>query len=182
MIYGDRIRLRAPTHTDLPKFVEWLNDPEVRAGLLMHLPLSLEDEETWFDNMIKSPAAQHPMVIEARRGDDWIMIGNCGFHFIDWRVRSAEVGIFIGDKSFWNQGYGTDVMRLLLRHGFKTLNLNRIALEVFETNPRAIRAYEKAGFIHEGRRRQDMFKEGRYIDVLMMSVLRSEWQEEETGD
>ncbi len=182
MIYGDRIRLRSVTRRDLPQFVEWLNDPEVRSGLLMYLPLSFEDEEAWFENMIKSPAAQHPMVIEVRSDDDWIMIGNCGFHLIDWRIRSAEVGIFIGEKSYWNQGYGTKVMRLLLKHGFNTLNLNRIALEVFETNPRAIRTYEKAGFVHEGRRRQDMFQDGRYIDVLLMSVLRSEWQDEKTGE
>lgn len=182
MIYGDRIRLRSVTRRDLPQFVEWLNDPEVRSGLLMYLPLSFEDEEAWFENMIKSPAAQHPMVIEVRNDDDWTMIGTCGFHLIDWRIRSTEVGIFIGEKSYWNQGYGTEVMQLLLKHGFNTLNLNRIALEVFETNPRAIRTYEKAGFVHEGRRRQDMFQDGRYIDVLLMSVLRSEWQEDQTGE
>jgi len=182
MIYGDRIRLRAPTRSDLPQFVEWLNDPEVKAGLLMVLPLSFEDEEAWFESMMKAPATQHPLVIEVRNADDWQMIGNCGFHAIDWRIRSAEVGIFIGDKSYWNRGYGTQVMRLLLKHGFNTLNLNRIALEVFETNPRAIRAYEKAGFVHEGCRRQDMFKDGRYIDVLLMSVLRSEWQDDTMGE
>ena len=178
MIYGDRIRLRAVTRSDLPQFVEWLNDPEVRAGLLTYLPLSIENEENWFENMIKSPAVQHPMVIEVRSGEEWKMIGDCGFHIIDWRNRSAEIGIFIGEKSYWNQGYGTEVMRLLLKHGFNTLNLNRIALEVFETNRRAIRTYEKAGFVHEGRRRQDIFQEGRFIDVLLMSVLRSEWQDD----
>ena len=168
---------RAPTQSDLPQFVTWLNDPEVRAGLLLHLPLSLEDEENWFENMLKQPAAEHPLVIEVRQGDDWKAIGNCGFHRIDWRVRAGEVGIFIGDKSCWDQGYGTQVMRLLLRHGFNTLNLNRVLLEVYENNPRAIRAYEKAGFVHEGRKRQGMYKDGKYFDVLLMSVLRAEWTE-----
>jgi RimJ/RimL family protein N-acetyltransferase len=68
-------------------------------------------------------------------------------------------------------------MRLLLRIGFEKLNLNRVALEVFENNPRAIRAYEKAGFVHEGRRRQGIYKNGQYLDILLMSVIRSEWQE-----
>ena len=117
------------------------------------------------------------MVIEVRQGEDWKAIGNCGIHQIDWRFRSGEVGIFIGDKSYWNQGYGTQVMRLLLRHGFKTLNLNKIMLEVYENNPRAIRSYEKAGFVHEGRKRQGMYKDGKYFDVLLMSVLRAEWME-----
>lgn len=180
MIYGDRIRLRAPTRSDLPRFVEWLNDPDVRDGLLLYLPLSQEDEEAWFENMLKTPAPQRPMVIEVHHRDDWVMIGNCGLHVIDWRIRSAEAGIFIGDPSNWNKGYGTEVMRLLLRHGFYTLNLNRIALEVFQTNPRAIRAYEKAGFVQEGRKRQGMYRDGEYIDILLMSVLRSEWQDDQT--
>jgi len=66
---------------------------------------------------------------------------------------------------------------LLLRHGFLTLNLNRVFLRVFETNPRAIRSYEKAGFIHEGRLRQAEFRDGQYVDILLMSVLRSEWED-----
>lgn len=177
MIYSGRIRLRAPERSDIPRFVNWLNDPEVRAGLLVSLPLSTADEEGWFEAMLKRPLEEHPMTIEVRQGDDWLPVGNCGFHNVDWRCRAAEVGIFIGEKSLWNRGYGTEVMRLLLKHGFHTLNLNRIALDVYETNPRAIRSYEKAGFVHEGRRRQAMYKDGRYVDILQMSVLRSEWQE-----
>lgn len=177
MIYSGRIRLRAPERSDIPRFVTWLNDPEVRAGLLVSLPLSTADEDGWFEAMLKRPLEEHPMTIEVRQGDDWLPVGNCGFHNVDWRCRAAEVGIFIGEKSLWNRGYGTEVMRLLLKHGFHTLNLNRIALDVYETNPRAIRSYEKAGFVHEGRRRQAMYKDGRYVDILQMSVLRSEWQE-----
>jgi diamine N-acetyltransferase len=177
MIYGEGVRLRAPERRDIPRFVAWLNDPDVRAGLLVALPFSHADEEAWFENMLKRPIEQHPLVIEIPQGEEWISIGNCGFDTIDWRCRAAEVGIFIGEKSMWNQGYGTKVMRLLLRHGFTTLNLNRIALEVYENNPRALRSYEKAGFVHEGRKRQAMYKEGKYIDILLMSVLRSEWQE-----
>jgi len=177
MIYGKGMRLRAPTRADLQLFVAWLNDPEVTAGLLVSLPMSLEDEETWFTNMLNRPIEQHPLVIEIQQGDDWVPVGNCGVHNIDWRARSAEVGIFIGEKSLWNQGFGSDAMRLLLEHGFKTLNLNRIALDVYETNPRAIRSYEKVGFVHEGRKRQGMYKNGQYIDILIMSVLRSEWEE-----
>lgn len=176
MIYGERLRLRPPERGDLPQFVAWLNDPEVRQGLLIYLPLSMAQEEAWFENVLKRPPEEHPLVIEIRQGDGWRMIGNCGVHLIDWKNRSAELGIFIGEKSLWDQGYGTEAMRLLLRHGFETLNLNRLALEVFETNPRAMRSYEKAGFVLEGRKRQAMYKNGRYMDVLLMSVLRSEWK------
>jgi diamine N-acetyltransferase len=178
MICGKRTRLRALERSDLPRFVEWLNDHEVTAGLQVYAPLSMQEEESWFENMLKRPAEEHTLAIEIRQGDsEWLMIGSCGFHAFNWRVRSAEFGIFIGDKSKWNQGYGTETVRLLLRYGFDTLNLNRIALEVYENNPGAIRAYEKAGFVHEGRKRQGMFKGGEYVDVLLMSVVHSEWQE-----
>lgn len=178
MIYGNRIRLRRDERSDLPKFVEWLNDPEVRRYLSMSLPISQAGEENWFENMLKRPPEEQPFAIEIRDGDAWRLIGNCGFFEIDQRARSSEVGIFIGDKSCWNQGYGAEVMRLLLRVGFETLNLNRVFLRVDAANKGGIRAYEKAGFAHEGRFRQGTYRDGQYEDMLFMSVLRSEWKPE----
>ena len=175
MIYGERIRLRADERADLPFFVQWLNDPEVRANLLACLPFSQVEEEQWFENMLKNPAYEHPLAIEVRQGDSWKLIGNCSLFDFNWRVRCAEFGIFIGDKTYWDQGYGTEVTRLLLKHGFETLNLNRIFLRVYSTNPRGVRCYEKAGFVHEGCLRQAEYRNGEYIDVLQMSVLRSEY-------
>lgn len=176
MIYGEGIRLRAPERSDLENFVAWLNDPEVRQGLSLYLPLSMGEEEKWYQGMLERPSAEHPLVIEIQLGDAWKPVGNCGFHAIDWRSRSSEVGIFIGEKSLWNQGFGTSAMRLLLKVGFDTLNLNRIFLRVHSDNPRAIRSYEKVGFVHEGIFRQGEYKDGRFIDIFFMSVLRSEWQ------
>jgi diamine N-acetyltransferase len=177
MIYGKHIRLRAIEREDLPKFVEWMNDPEVTSGLLIHIPLSMADEQRWFEGMAQRPAAERVLAIEMRDGDSWRMIGTTGFHEINMVNREAEFGISIGDKSIWNQGYGTEATRLMLQHGFETLNLNRIYLRVYETNPRAIRAYEKVGYVHEGCMRQSVYKHGKYIDVHLMSVLRSEWDE-----
>jgi len=176
MIYGTRIRLRAAERYDLPRFVEWLNDPEVTAGLSMYLPLSQADEDAWFDQMLVKPADEHPMVIEVHLEDNWLPVGNCGFGSIDHRNRNAEIGIFIGRKDLWNLGYGTETMRLMLQHGFNTLNLHRIFLRVYDSNKRAIRSYEKAGFVHEGRLREAEYRKGKYVDVLLMSVLRPEWQ------
>jgi diamine N-acetyltransferase len=175
MLYGKHIRLRADERSDLPKFVEWLNDPDVRRYLSMSMPISQAAEEQWFENMLKRPSEEQPLGIEIKDGEGWRLIGNCGFFDINWRTRRAEVGLFIGDKSCWNKGYGADVMRLLLRHGFGTLNLNRIFLRVDSENLGAVRAYEKAGFVHEARLRESVFRQGKYCDDLIMSVLRSEW-------
>lgn len=183
MIYGERIRLRAPTRDDLPRFTTWLNDPEIRQYISIILPFSIEEEEGWFEAMLQRPKEEHPLVIEVRQSEaeaeSWIPIGNLGLDEINWRVGSAELGIVIGEKAYWNQGYGGEAVSLMLRHGFETLNLNRIFLRVFESNPRAIRAYEKVGFVHEGRFRQAEYTGGKYLDVLFMSVLREEWLESE---
>jgi diamine N-acetyltransferase len=178
MLYGKRIRLRANERNDLPKFVEWLNDPEVRRYLSTSMPISQAAEEQWFENMLKRPPEEQSLGIEIKDQDGWKLIGNCGFFDINWRTRSAEVGLFIGEKSLWNKGYGTEVMQLLLQHGFRTLNLNRIYLRVDTENLGGVRAYEKAGFIQEARLRQAAFREGRYGDDLIMSVLRSDWTPE----
>ncbi len=181
MIIGEHLRFRAIERDDLPTFLKWINDPEVRQGISIYLPFSMADEEDWFEGMRKHPADEHNLAIEVHEPDEeggkenWKMIGSCGFFNLDGRNRSSEFGIMIGDKSYWNKGFGTEAVRLLVQHGFNTLNLNRIYLRVLENNPRAIRAYEKAGFTHEGRQRQAEFKDGRYIDLLMMSMMKDEF-------
>lgn len=181
MILGDQVRLRAIEKEDLPFYAKWLNDPDVRRGLSLIMPLSMAEEEEWFANMLKRSPYERPLAIEIQpdpQKDLWVFVGNCGLFEIDWQNRLAEVGIHIGEKSYWNQGFGSKVMRLMLKHGFENLNLHRIWLQVFENNQRALRAYEKAGFILEGKFREAKFIEGKYVDVMIMSMLQSEWQDQ----
>ena len=177
MIYGERVRLRHVERDDLPRFVEWLNDPQVILGLSLRFPLSMDEEESWYEQVLKSPNEERPLCIEAKLEEGWQLIGNSGLFSIDWRNRNGEFGIFIGDKSNWDQGYGTEVVRLILQHGFSTLNLHRIFLRVIADNQRAIRVYEKIGFVHEGRQRQAEYLGGQYHDVLFLGMLRPEWEE-----
>lgn len=176
MIFGKQVRLRGLEHHDLPLFVNWLNDPEIRQNLTLFVPLSMGQEEKWYENLSSTPVEEHPLVIEVDTADGWTPVGNTAFINIDWHSRCAEIGIFIGEKLFWNHGYGRESIKLMLHHGFDNLNLNRIYLRVFETNQRAIRCYEHAGFYHEGRMRQAHYLDGQYIDVLFMSVLHTEWE------
>lgn len=182
MIIGERVRLRGMEKEDLPVFVRWFNDPEVRRNLLIVQPLSMGQEEKWYADMLNRPVEEHPLCIEIKQGEDWILIGNMGFMRIDQHDRSAEIGISIGEKQYWNKGYGTDAMRLMVGHGFENLNLHRIYLQVFETNPRGRRCYEKAGFSVDGRLREARFLEGEYVDVFIMSILKSEWKAEKKSE
>jgi len=177
MIFGKRVRLRALNQEDLPLFVEWLNDPEVVRGLTHYQPFSLEDEKDWYEGMRKMPQEERPLMVDVRIDTKWKPIGDLGLFGIDWRIRSAEFGIVIGEKAYWDQGYGTEAMELILKHGFETLNLNRIYLRVYEDNLRAIRVYKKTGFKQEGNLRQAHFQDGSYMDVILMSILRSDWDQ-----
>jgi RimJ/RimL family protein N-acetyltransferase len=185
---GQRIRLRSVEHEDVPRFVKWFADEETRSYLEQHLPVSLLLEEHWYERNLLAGDEQ-AWAIEAQPPDmtmgPWDHIGACGFHKIDWRNRHGAAGIWIGAREYWGWGYGTDAMRTLSRWGFTTLNLNRIHLRVFADNARAIRCYQKVGFVEEGRLRQHDFRNGVYRDTLVMGLLRSEWEarlaDEEAG-
>ena len=177
MLVGKKIRLRALEKEDLPNCIRWLNDREITQFLLQNSPLSTAMEEKWFEEQQTiPPTSGQVLAIDARVKDQWLHIGNAGLHHIDPVTREAEFGIFIGQKSFWNQGYGREAAQLTLKHGFEDLNLNRIFLYVFETNLRGIASYKAAGFVQEGVLREAIFKNGRYENVLVMSILHSEWR------
>ena len=95
---------------------------------------------------------------------------------VDLRNRHAALGLLVGDRASWGQGYGTEATRLLVRDAFETWNLNRVWLHVYEFNERALHIYQKVGFRTEGRLRQETFRAGHYWDTLVMGLLREEWK------
>lgn len=176
MLTGKRVRLRAIERVDIPTFVRWLNDREVTQYLLVNSPFSTAMEEQWFERQLSQPPHEgQVLAIEARVGSDWVHIGNTGIHRVDAVNRSGEFGILIGEKHFWNQGFGREATQLTLQHGFDDLNLHRVFLRVYENNPRAIACYKAAGFVQEGVLREAIFKDGRYINEVEMGILQPEW-------
>ena len=173
-IPGKAIRLRAIERSDIPAFVRWFNDPEVRQYLDVYIPMSQAQEERWFEAQL-ADSGNRILGIETLDG---VLLGNTGLHKINWKERSAELGIVLGEKEYWGRGYGTDAIRTLLWFAFQEMNLHRVFLRVFEYNQRAMRCYEKCGFQLEGRLRQAHFHDGKYHDVLVMGILREEFNEQ----
>jgi ribosomal-protein-alanine N-acetyltransferase len=103
-------------------------------------------------------------------------IGHVGLYRIDNRVRKAEFGIVVGDRSRWNSGLGHRITDAVLGWAFAQLNLHKVTLTVLMDNPRAIHLYEAIGFQREGVLRDEQFRDGAYRDVLMMSLLEGEWR------
>jgi diamine N-acetyltransferase len=93
MIYGERLRLRAIEKDDLPKFVEWFNDPEVRENLVRNHPMSMATEEQWFEHVLKQSEYERPLCIEVKTEDGWHMIGNLSLMDISNVNRNAELAI-----------------------------------------------------------------------------------------
>ncbi len=180
MIYGKDVRLRAIEREDIDRFVRWFNDPEVRRYLLMYEPMSRAKEERWFEERL-SRKDDLLFALEVREGDRWVHIGNMGLHRIDWKNRVATLGIVIGEKEYWGKGYGTEAVKTMLRYAFHELGLNRVELETYSFNPRAQRCYQKAGFVREGIRRQALYRDGEFHDVITMGILRSEFEEGQGG-
>jgi len=170
-LVGEKTYLRPLEQSDVPLLVRWINDPEVTRTMSMFRPMTSGAESAFLDQVAKS---EHDVVLGLSTRDDRL-IGVAGLHGVDYQARRAEFGIFIGEKGEWGKGYGREATRLIVSYAFETLNLNKVALRVVETNERGIRAYEKVGFKKEGVLRQDFFREGRYLDVFMMAVLREEW-------
>ena len=177
MILGKRIRLRAPSTADVPAWVTWLNDPEVTAHLSMPALIGQEDQLKWLQRMTGDPDHIRLFTVEYLDQAEWVMVGHCNYQDIDWRNRNAEVGFFLGNKKYWDRGIGTETASLLLKFGFETMHLQRIWLRVYQTNKRAIHAYEKAGFVQEAVMRDARFKDGKYVSMVMMSILQKEWRE-----
>ena len=177
MIYGERVRLRALEETDLQRCHEWINDPEVIEHLSARFPVSLHDERAWVVQA-SSREDDRAFAIETEDGEH---IGNTGLHHIHLLDRNAELGILIGAKGRWNQGYGTDTILTLLKFAFEEMNLHRVYLRVDADNPRAIRCYKKCGFVREGTFRDATYRRGKYIDQHFMSVLAREyWKQGES--
>jgi len=108
--------------------------------------------------------------------EDNRLIGGIGLDGGAYPSGETFVGIGIGDPADWGKGYGSDAMNVILRYAFQEMNLRRVALDTFEYNVRGIRSYEKVGFVHEGRMRGYLNRDGRRWDMLFMGILREEWE------
>lgn len=165
--------LRGWQREDMAAYRRWLADPKVTAFLEMGWrPISDVQSEADYRSMTEGSDNIVFAIVDADGGQT---IGTCGLYQIQWPARRAQMNILIGEPSAWNKGKGTNALENLCAYGFLTANLELIFLGVNAENKGAIRSYEKAGFVHEGRRRSFVYRNGKYFDSIMMSLLRAEW-------
>lgn len=169
--------LRRPDVRDLEALYRQKNDPEIAALLGgFHNGYSRADLRDWVE--FHRCRTDEVLWIVADSQHDRC-VGHVGLYKIDHRVRRAEFAILLGERSVWGQGLGEACTRFAMRYAFAQLNLNRLYLSVLETNRRAQSLYEKLGFQLEGRLRQECYQDGRYVDLLLMAILRNEYMPHE---
>jgi RimJ/RimL family protein N-acetyltransferase len=173
MLRGTLVGLGPLDRRHIPLYLRWMNDPEVTRGLGQSGPFTREMEEAWFERASNSTNGVAFTIYEL---ESLQPIGTAGLHDINRRQASATFGISIGEKSRWNRGYGTEATRLTLDYAFNMLHLQNVMLAVYSFNPRAQRAYEKAGFRVIGRRRQLIPLAGRRYDEILMDAIPEDFE------
>ncbi len=170
-INGNGIFLRELRFSDLTgPWYSWLNDSEVtifqNKGIF---PNSIEKQTQYFESLINN---NHDIVLAIIEEETNKHIGCVGLHKIDWVHRSAELGIVIGDKDVWGRKYGKQAWNLITEYGFNVLNLHRIFAIIIEGNIASQKSAESAGFELEGKLRDYLFKDGKYLNAFYYSKLK----------
>jgi RimJ/RimL family protein N-acetyltransferase len=176
---GEMVRLVSPEpELAAERIAKWMCDSEF-VRLMDTDParlLSVDKYKEWFEKDMVDDEKNDELFFLIQTFPENQPIGLIGLDGIRWTHGDAWVGIGLGERDYWGKGYGSDAMRILLRYAFSELNLHRLSLSVFEYNRRAIRSYQKVGFVDEGRARQFLNRDGQRYDLLFMGILRAEWE------
>lgn len=164
------VTIRKFEKADIPKKVEWINNPENNQFLHYDIPLSISGTEQWFDSHIGDDNRYDAIILA-----DGVPVGTIGLLFIDRKNSKAEFYIAMGEPQYKEKGIAKKASQLILDYGFSQLGLNRIYLFTEVENHAAQRLFEKVGFVKEGIIRQDIISHGKYVDRIMYGFLREDW-------
>ena len=168
---GKHLYLRPLARADLNEtYLSWLSDPEVTRYMLTGtFPVNMERLGEYYDRMTTSP---NHVILAIWDKQPNRHIGNITLNDIDWVSRVANLGIMIGEKQFWDKGYGAEATELMVRYAFDRLNLHKIWLGVYADHEAAMRLYTKVGFKVEGRFQNHLYRDGKYFDMVIMGFTR----------
>ena len=173
MITGNKIVLRDKRLADARDDYTWKTDPELtRLDAAPQLTISFPQYFLDYTSELHSShSIRHNFAIETRDGKH---IGNCGYYSVDETKGEAEVGIMIGNRDYWDKGYGADAVTTLVNYIFRETNLNRLYLKSLDWNDRAHKCFQKCGFTPCGHLDRDGYS------FVLMDIHRDQWQQQQT--
>ena len=169
-ISGRTFVLRPPREAEAELITRWFEDQEVTARLKFRTVPSLEMEREFLRSMAVNPSAIFWGIEHEQR-----LVGTTGIVQIDWQDRRGKTGTLIGDKRAWGKGIAGEMMRLRADYAFKELGLNKLESSYIEDNVASGRAQAGAGYTVVGRLRQHVWREGRWLDLVVTELLREDW-------
>jgi len=172
-LVGDNVYLSPISLDDVEEYAEMVNDIKVSVGLGYLSYTNIIDFESEKEFLI-SAKKEKMFAVRLLKNDE--LLGNIGFNSVDLLNRTAVIGIMLGNPNYQRKGYGVEAVKLILDYGFSFLNLRNISLSVFEYNEAAYNLYKKAGFKEVGRLRKAVEILGKTYDVIIMDMLKEEFQ------
>jgi ribosomal-protein-alanine N-acetyltransferase len=172
-IEGENIYLRALYDNDANgSYSGWLNDPEITAfNSHGRFPMTKEKLSSYIDH---SRSSKNDLILAVVDKTSLKHIGNISLQNISWLDRNAEIAFLLGDKAFWGKGVMYEAGKLLINHGFKTLNLHRIYCGTSSENLGMQKLAEKLNMKKEGLRKEAIFNRGQYFDIVEYGILSTE--------
>lgn len=167
-IEGKDIYLRLMGREDTERIIHWRNKEMVFRNFIYQKPFTHKGHENWIKTMIDTGKAVQFIICERVSGRP---VGSVYLRDIDRTHNKAEYGIFIGEEDALGKSYGTQAALMMIKYAFEEEGLHKLMLRVLAENDRAVRSYEKAGFVREAYLRDEVFLDGRYRDVIYMAVL-----------
>lgn len=168
MIRGELALLRLPELDDADIITSWENDRDVTKYLPSVYPASRMSVQKRIGEL-KEHKDRIIFVIE---NEDNVPIGIASLSEIDWICGTAQIAVTIFAKNCWGRGYGYDALKTLTDYSIRHMNLHTIYANILEGNERAIKCFEKCGYAVEGTLYHRIFKEGKYLNLVSMSICR----------
>jgi RimJ/RimL family protein N-acetyltransferase len=179
MMEGRTVKLRSLELSDVDELFKGWNNLDLRnlVGAASLGPASRGEEEEWVKNTWKEKQERRSFIFAIEENSSKKLLGTVSLFNCDWVNRSAVLGIALYSSENWGKGYGSEALSLALDFAFKILNFNRVELETFDFNERAQRCFRKVGFKDVGKKRKARFIDGAYRDIIVMDILKEEWNQ-----
>lgn len=155
-------------------YKNWFNDEQVCKWNAHHrYPMQKAELVDYVNNC--NSADSIVLAIEDKKTKEHV--GNVSIQEISYVDRSGEFAIIIGEKAYWKKGYAIRACRLIIRHAFDQIGLQRVYVGASEKNLGAQKIVENVGFKKEGVRRKAIYKNGEFLDIYEYGLLKEEWKD-----